>query len=304
MEDPPEYLCCPITLELMNDPVICTDGYSYERNTIMQYLEKNSISPMTKQPIDKKNIFPNRTLKDAIENYKMNIEKNIKSNAKSKTLPKTNNNTQEYKKDDAKYNVDNDMDEATKKLIEEMMNSDEFDDSKSKKQTPKYVLMEIEEILKNMVDKNKNHDKYIGLDKDKISLFYVPLLEQNITQLDWLVNNGNTIHKSFYLCAIFNKLPKVIRWLQEKNCAIGEDSINYAVSLGNKNLVYWLLTNKCNWNIYTFSHAIESKNQDFLSWLIEMDCFWGILLDKHLKIIQANNNIKQWLILKKCPWII
>lgn len=284
MEDPPEYLCCPITLELMNDPVICTDGYSYERNTIMQYLEKNSISPMTKQPIDKKNIFPNRTLKDAIENYKMNIEKNIKSNRKSKTSPKTNNHTQEYKNDD----VDDDTDEG------------------KQKQKTNYVLMEIEEILKNMVEKHKhkNNNKYIGLDKDKISLFYVPLLEQNITQLDWLVNNGNTIHKSFYLCAIFNKLPKVIRWLQEKNCAIGEDSINYAVSLGDKNLVYWLLTNKCNWNIYTFSHAIESANLDFLSWLIEMDCFWGILLDKHLKIIQANNNIKQWLILKKCPWII
>lgn len=301
MEEAPEYLCCPITLELMNDPVICTDGYSYERKTIMQYLEKNSISPMTKQPIDKKNIFPNRTLKDAIENYKINIEKNINSNKEPKVSHKSDDNTHTNKN----YEMDSDIDEESKKIIKEMMKSDKINNSKTKKKTQN-MLMEIEEILKNIVDKNnyKYHNKYVGLDDDKISLFYVPLIEQNITQLEWLVKNDNTIHKSFYLCAIINKLPKVIRWLLEQKCAIGEDSINYAVSLGDKNLVYWLLTNNCNWNIYTFSHAIESKNLEYLSWLIEMDCFWGILMDKHLKIIQQDKKIKDWLMLKKCPWSI
>ena len=290
MEDPPEYLCCPITLELMNDPVMCTDGYSYERKAIMQYLEKNSISPMTKQPIDKKNIFPNRTLKDAIENYKIDIEKNTKSNPKPKVSHKSDNNTHTHKN----YDTDSDIDEESK-----------INNSKTKKK-PQNALLEIEEILKNVVDKNnyKYHNKYVGLDDDKISLFYVPLISQNITQLEWLVKNGNTIHKSFYLCAIINKLPKVIRWLLEQKCTIGEDSLNYAVSLGDKNLVYWLLTNNCNWNIYTFSHAIESKNLEFFSWLIEMDCFWGILMDKHLKIIQQDKKIKDWLMLKKCPWSI
>ena len=54
---PPEFLC-PITLELMKDPVICDDGYTYERIAILSTTD--SLSPMTRQPIDKSKVLPNR----------------------------------------------------------------------------------------------------------------------------------------------------------------------------------------------------------------------------------------------------
>jgi hypothetical protein len=61
-----EFLC-PITLEIMNDPVICEDGYTYERSVIMSI--QNSISPITGQPIDKSRLIPNRALKSVIDRF-------------------------------------------------------------------------------------------------------------------------------------------------------------------------------------------------------------------------------------------
>jgi hypothetical protein len=67
--DIPHHLKCPITLELMKDPVLCQDGYTYERMAIEEYLKKNPISPITRQPIDQTRLIPNRNLKNAIESF-------------------------------------------------------------------------------------------------------------------------------------------------------------------------------------------------------------------------------------------
>jgi hypothetical protein len=73
---PSEYIC-PITLNIMDNPVICDDGYTYEKDAILAI--PNSMSPMTRQYINKNNLIPNRGLKDAIERYKSlnNLEKNL-----------------------------------------------------------------------------------------------------------------------------------------------------------------------------------------------------------------------------------
>ena len=65
----PSELICPITLEIMEDPVICSDGYTYERNAILNI--RNSVSPITRQFIDKNNLIPNRAIKEAIERFKL-----------------------------------------------------------------------------------------------------------------------------------------------------------------------------------------------------------------------------------------
>jgi hypothetical protein len=68
MDNTPDEFKCPITLEIMVDPVLCDDGYTYERSAIMSM--RKSISPMTRQPIDKSKIIPNRALKNAILRFK------------------------------------------------------------------------------------------------------------------------------------------------------------------------------------------------------------------------------------------
>jgi hypothetical protein len=65
MDTIPDEFKCPITLDVMKDPVLCEDGFTYERSAIMSI--HNSISPMTRQPIDKTKLIPNRALKNVIE---------------------------------------------------------------------------------------------------------------------------------------------------------------------------------------------------------------------------------------------
>jgi hypothetical protein len=72
-ENIPEEFLCPITMDIMNDPVICEYGYSYERTAIMAI--KDSKSPMTRQIINKNNLIPNRALKQSIDKFKDQHEK-------------------------------------------------------------------------------------------------------------------------------------------------------------------------------------------------------------------------------------
>ncbi|CAF99784.1 unnamed protein product, partial [Tetraodon nigroviridis] len=63
----PDEFLCPITRELMRDPVIASDGYSYEREAMESWIQtKNRSSPMTNLPLVTTLLTPNHTLKMAI----------------------------------------------------------------------------------------------------------------------------------------------------------------------------------------------------------------------------------------------
>ncbi|KAM4776767.1 WD repeat, SAM and U-box domain-containing protein 1 isoform 3-T8 [Cyanocitta cristata] len=65
----PDEFLCPITRELMNDPVIATDGYSYEREAMENWISNRRSSPMTNLPLHSLMLTPNRTLKMAISRW-------------------------------------------------------------------------------------------------------------------------------------------------------------------------------------------------------------------------------------------
>lgn len=58
---------CPITREVMADPVICADGHTYERAAIQQWLRSNSRSPKTNRRLQSQELIPNHTLRSTIE---------------------------------------------------------------------------------------------------------------------------------------------------------------------------------------------------------------------------------------------
>lgn len=62
-------LQCPITMTIMEDPVICSDGFSYERSAIESWLRTNNTSPKTNEILPSKALNPNKTLKAAIISY-------------------------------------------------------------------------------------------------------------------------------------------------------------------------------------------------------------------------------------------
>ncbi|XP_047436473.1 WD repeat, SAM and U-box domain-containing protein 1 [Mugil cephalus] len=67
----PDEFLCPITRELMREPVIAADGYSYEREAIESWIStKNRTSPMTNLPLLTTLLTPNYTLKMAIGRWK------------------------------------------------------------------------------------------------------------------------------------------------------------------------------------------------------------------------------------------
>lgn len=74
-EEPPEHLCCPITMDLMAEPVICIlDGITYERSAITKWLSEHKETP-SRVPMQKSQevegvLIPNRAIISAIEEYK------------------------------------------------------------------------------------------------------------------------------------------------------------------------------------------------------------------------------------------
>jgi hypothetical protein len=68
--DAPSDMLCPITCEIMKDPVICSDGNTYERKAIETWLRTNNKSPSTNLPLINKTLIPNVFAKRVIETYK------------------------------------------------------------------------------------------------------------------------------------------------------------------------------------------------------------------------------------------
>lgn len=73
-----EYLKCPINKEIFFDPVIAEDGFTYERESITDWLERNSKSPMTREYIGDK-LIENVNLKNIINSY-LEINPKLKNN--------------------------------------------------------------------------------------------------------------------------------------------------------------------------------------------------------------------------------
>jgi len=68
--DYPEDLCCPISHELMIDPVIINDGHTYERNNILEWFRTSNKSPLTNEYINNHNVNNNFTVKKIINKWK------------------------------------------------------------------------------------------------------------------------------------------------------------------------------------------------------------------------------------------
>lgn len=63
----PKAFVCPLTHEVMKDPVVDPEGTSYEREAIEEWLGRNATSPMTRNPLQVKDLVPNRALRELIE---------------------------------------------------------------------------------------------------------------------------------------------------------------------------------------------------------------------------------------------
>ena len=63
---PPAAFCCPITYELMTEPVVTKYGYTYERTNIVRHLETYKSDPLCGLSLTVDDLAINHSLRDAI----------------------------------------------------------------------------------------------------------------------------------------------------------------------------------------------------------------------------------------------
>lgn len=64
-----ESMMCPIQRQIMVDPVVDPDGFSYEREAILKWLKNSPVSPITRRPLAARDLKANRALNAVIQEY-------------------------------------------------------------------------------------------------------------------------------------------------------------------------------------------------------------------------------------------
>jgi len=74
VSEAPSHFICPLTGEIMEDPVVTVDGMSFERRAIEEHFRSNGpTSPLTMMPLDSMTLAPNIALSRAIREWKSSI---------------------------------------------------------------------------------------------------------------------------------------------------------------------------------------------------------------------------------------
>ena len=65
----PDDLQCPISQELMRDPVVAADGRTYERAQIAEWIKSHNTSPMTNERLDHKHLCSNDIARERVRQF-------------------------------------------------------------------------------------------------------------------------------------------------------------------------------------------------------------------------------------------
>lgn len=67
---PPSYFICPISQEVMREPRVAADGFTYEAESLSEWLDNgHETSPMTNLKLAHNNLVPNHALRSAIQEW-------------------------------------------------------------------------------------------------------------------------------------------------------------------------------------------------------------------------------------------
>ena len=76
--EPPDGSMCPITDDVMADPVIFSDGHSYERWSIEHWLVGHNTSPLTAgAELGSKQLIPNHALRKVVQEWEQNNKRRL-----------------------------------------------------------------------------------------------------------------------------------------------------------------------------------------------------------------------------------
>jgi len=71
LDEPPEFLVCPITFELFRDPVLNKYGSMFERAAIVDHLKRHQSDPLTGQSLTLQDeLYPSRATQHMCEEWR------------------------------------------------------------------------------------------------------------------------------------------------------------------------------------------------------------------------------------------
>jgi len=82
---------CPITQDVMREPVIDKEGNTYEKSAILEWLKTNNNSPITRNVISASELIPNRALIQSTSTSNNNSQDNISKCSKCNKTMKVSN---------------------------------------------------------------------------------------------------------------------------------------------------------------------------------------------------------------------
>lgn len=74
----PDAFKCPITLEVMRDPVVASDGHTYERESLIRILKETRVSPLTRETLQPNIVVPNINLTKRIKEFVPDVCRMVK----------------------------------------------------------------------------------------------------------------------------------------------------------------------------------------------------------------------------------
>lgn len=262
MENIFDNLKCPISQQIFYDPVICSDGHTYEKDLIINWIKINNTSPLTRESNFKIINFNNILLKNIIKSFL--------------------NQYPEYKEDQYKI-----IEEITRNNIKFLTDKELIDKIKynynsfNNFETLKYIIHYrrynvLKELLKFPIDKYKllnysfeNSNEEICLiiiNSGELDLNYKDELERsllynsmkfkkyNISKL--LIEKGvylnavNINKTSIFTCSLQYAPDEICKLLIDKNCDINIPDvdkiypIHYTVIYSRYNILKLLIEKK------------------------------------------------------------
>ncbi|KAL0734363.1 hypothetical protein Bca4012_010573 [Brassica carinata] len=69
-KQPPSHFLCPLLKDVMSEPCVAADGYTYDRRAIEEWMEDQHTSPVTNLPLQNTNLLPNHSVYAAIGEWR------------------------------------------------------------------------------------------------------------------------------------------------------------------------------------------------------------------------------------------
>jgi hypothetical protein len=66
----PEHFICPLTMEMMKEPLFSKYGHNFERSAILQWLAHENTCPITRQPLTPSMLIPDHSLRLRMKAWK------------------------------------------------------------------------------------------------------------------------------------------------------------------------------------------------------------------------------------------